>query len=144
MYPTWNWENSYEKSEQLLKELLTGSDTLLDHWISFGKECWFLWGNQFYTQRRDGANTSIIWSSHQNCYCHNDALQKHKSNGSLTWWRYRLLWYCYWSLAKRYISIIFVYTMPKLCTLIIISHGKRQEADNIPQKLWQMQTMQMT
>ena len=34
----------------------------------------------FHTQRKDGAGTSNICSSHRKCYSH-DALQKHESNG---------------------------------------------------------------
>ena len=109
----------------------------LRHSISYTKKRW----NKYYLH--------MVFP--KNCYHYNDALQKHESNGSLTWWRHRLLQNHHWSLARRYISTIFVYTLPRLRTSNIHRSNKRkwfhiekrQEADNIPQKLWQTQTMQI-
>ena len=49
----------------------------------------------------------------RNCYSYNDALQKHESNGSLTWWGHR---HCPKSFAWRYISAIFIYKQSKVRT----------------------------
>ena len=78
------------------------------------------------TQRRDGANATSIWSPERNSYYHNDAVQKHKSNDSLNWWWYRLFQHHDWSLAKRYISAIYVYNLPRLHTLNINRSNKRK------------------
>ena len=48
----------------------------------------------------------------------------YKSNSSLTWRRQRLLWHCHWSLVKRYISSIFIYTQRWLHTLNIHRSNK--------------------
>ena len=79
----------------------------------------------FHTQQKVGANTTCLWSPQRNCYNYNDALQKHESNGSLTWGRYRLLWHFCWSFVKRYISTLFVYTLSRLCTLNINRSNKK-------------------
>ena len=76
--------------------------------------CRFLRGIWFHTKRKDGANTSSLWSPQRNCCSQNDALQKHKSQGLLTRWRQRLLRYCCWSSARRYITTLSVYNLPKL------------------------------
>ena len=78
-----------------------------------------------YTQSKIGASTTSIWSPQINRYRYNDALQKHESNGSLTWWRHRFLRHCRRSLARRYISIIFVYTLPRLRTSNVNRTNKR-------------------
>ena len=70
-------------------------------------------------QNKYGSNTTGIWSFQIN-YGYNDALQKHESNGSFTWWRYRLVQHCHWSLA------IFVYTLPRLLTSNIHRPIKRK------------------
>ena len=49
----------------------------------------------FDTQKKDGANTSRIWSSKRNWYLHNDTLQKYERNSSLTWW-----WHWFFTLKK--------------------------------------------
>ena len=46
--------------------------------------CGFLQDIQFHTQRKDGVNTTCIWSLQRNFYHYKDALQKHKSRGLLT------------------------------------------------------------
>ena len=46
--------------------------------------CRFLQGIWFHSQRKDGANTSSIWSPQRNCYNYNDAQQKYECNGLLT------------------------------------------------------------
>ena len=56
-------------------------------------------------------------------------------NGSLTRWRHRLLW----RLARRYISIIFFYTLPRSCTSNMHKSNKmkwfliflKQQAENM-------------
>ena len=73
--------------------------------------CRFFQVNWFHTQRKDGANTSSLWSLQRNCYRHNDALQKHESQGSLTGWRHILLRHCCWSSARRYTHNISVYNL---------------------------------
>ena len=70
----------------------------------------------FHTQKKDGANFSSLWLLQRNSYSHNDALQKRESHGSLTWWWHRLLCHCCWSSARRYISTIYVYNLPRLRT----------------------------
>ena len=81
----------------------------LNHQRSTGKECWgnttvhwFLQGIQFHTQKKDATNPTSRWSFQRNCYHHNKALQKHKINGSFTWWKQWLLWHSCWSLTRRY------------------------------------------
>ena len=44
----------------------------------------------------------------------NIALQRYKSNGSLTRRRHWILWHCPWSLARRYISIISINNLSRL------------------------------
>ena len=69
------------------------------------------------------------------------------STGSLTWWWHRLCWHCRCSFASRYMSTKFVYNPPRLCTTNLNESNKRkrfpilkrQEADNIRQKVWQTQ-----
>ena len=46
--------------------------------------CRFLQRIWFHTQRKDGANTSSIWSTQTNCYYYNDAPQKYNVNGLLS------------------------------------------------------------
>ena len=46
----------------------------------------FLQSIWFYTQGKDGTNTTCIWSPQSNFYHNNDVLQKHKRNDLLTWW----------------------------------------------------------
>ena len=77
-----------------------------------------------YTQRKDGANTTCIWYSQRNCYRYNDTLQKYKSNDSVeevdvatTRWQHRLLRHFRWSLARIYISIIYICNLPRLRTM---------------------------
>ena len=93
------------------------SEYLSNHWRSTCKksrgntiDCKFLQNIWFHTQRKDEVNTSHIWSSQRNYQNYKDALQKHKSNDSLTQWQYQLLQHCCWNLARRslapYISII--------------------------------------
>ena len=72
-------------------------------------------GIWFSTHRKDGANTASMCSQ-RNCYCCNDALQKHESNGLLSrWWHWRL-WHCHWGLARRYSNAMYVYNLPKFRT----------------------------
>ena len=80
----------------------------------------------FKTQKKDGPSTTSIWSAQINCYWFNDALQKHQSNGFLTWWRKWFFQHSRWSLAKRYISTIFVYTLSRLCTSNVHESNKRK------------------
>ena len=94
-----------------------------NHQVSTRKESWgttvvlrFLESIWFYIQRKDGAKISYIWSSQRNSYSYNDALQKHECNGSLTWWRHRLVCHCQWCFTWS-ISTIFVYTRARLRTL---------------------------
>ena len=63
---------------------------------------------QSYTRRKDGANTTSIWSLQKNFWRYDDALQKHESDDSITRWRHTLSRHCCRSLAMRYTSIIFV------------------------------------
>ena len=35
--------------------------------------------------KKDGADSTNIWSPQRNIHHYNDALQKYKSNGSLSW-----------------------------------------------------------
>ena len=64
----------------------------------------------------------------------------YESNESLIWWR-QFLQLCYWSLARRYISIIFVtlYFDYVLWKFNKNGFSLKKEADDIPQKLWQIQ-----
>ena len=129
--------------------------------MSISKESWvsttvrrFLQGIWFYTQRKkNGENTSCIWSLQRNCYRYNDTLQKHESNISFTWLRHRYRHYCS-SPARKCICTIFVNALPRLRTLNINRINKRngftlkkkkerQEADDIPQKWWHTQNTQM-
>ena len=54
------------------------------------------------------------------------ALQKHENNGSLLWMRHRLLRHSHRSLARRYISTIFIYTPLRLRTSNIHWSNKRK------------------
>ena len=83
--------------------------------------CGFLQGIWFHTHRKNGANTSSLWSPQRNCQSHNDALQKHKSQGTLTRWRHELLWHCCWNSAK-----CSVYTLLRLCILNVDRSNKRK------------------
>ena len=68
----WSWGNSLEKSGQLLKKLIhkvTGSDNPLNRWKSMCQKSQgninvhrFLQGIWFCTQKKDGANTTNVWS----------------------------------------------------------------------------------
>ena len=150
------WENSEEKSEWLSKKSIhnfTDSDYLSNH-RSMCKKSWgntiicrFLQSISFHIQRKDGVHTTNIWSPQRNCYCYNGALQKHESNVLFTWWYLLFLWH--WSFAWRYISAISIHNLPRLCTMKVGRSNKRkwfhkiQNADDVLQKVWQMQTMQM-
>ena len=79
--------------------------------------CRFFQGLWFYTKKKNGANTSSIWSPQRKCYSYKDALWKHESQGLLTGWKHRLLWHCCWSFARKYMSIISVYILPRIRTL---------------------------
>ena len=46
-----------------------------------------------------------------------------ESNGSLTWWRHRLLWQCHKSFARRYISTFF-YNLPMTSIDLIKENGQ--------------------
>ena len=48
--------------------------------------CRFLQSIWFHILGRNGANITNMWSLQRNCYSYNDTLQKHESNGWLTWW----------------------------------------------------------
>ena len=102
--------------------------------------CRIFQGISFHTERKDRADTTSIWSYQRNCHCYNDALQKHKSNGLVTWWRYWLLQHSCWSLTKRYISTIFAYTLPRLHIWISIDlikrwfHIKKSKKQTIPHR----------
>ena len=95
----------WKKSEQLSKK--RSHHNFIDpyyqsnHRNISGKEsrgstnvCRFLQGIQFYAQREDEANTTYRWSPQRNCFCYNNALQKHESNCSLTRWKHQLLRHC--------------------------------------------------
>ena len=130
--------------------------SLPNHWRNMYKiswcntiVCWFLFGIWFYTQRTDGANTINVWSPKRNFYQYNYALQKHRSNGSLNWWWLQLIWYCHRSFAMRYINIISVYNLPRLCSQNISRsnerkwfHMKKKHKGDILLKLWQIQTIE--
>ena len=86
-------------------------------------------------------------SPQRNCYCYNDVLQKHKSNGLVAEWWHQLLQDCQWNLTKRHISTISVYNMSRLSQIKYNEVNscnnrkwfyikKRQEADDIQQKQW--------
>ena len=125
-----------KKSDWLLKKLLhnfTDSDNPSNHQRCMSKESQgnttvyrFLQGIWFHTQRKEGANTTSIWSPQRNGYHYNDALQKHENNGLLTWWRLQLLWHFHWCFSRRYISTIYVYNLPRLCTLNTNKSNKRK------------------
>ena len=84
------------------------------------------------TQLNPSTVKVISWHSSTGCTCyshryisyfdslagvnmlHNDALQKHESSDSFTWRREHLLRHYHWSLARRDISIIYVYNLPRL------------------------------
>ena len=105
----------------------TDNDTLSNHWRS---TCKISRGNTFvrrvlksiwfHTQKKEGVNTSSIWSPQRNCYCYNDALQGHVNHSPHIWQRHWLLRHCHWGLARRHISTIsirnlFLLTGPKYC-----------------------------
>ena len=76
--------------------------------------CKILQGIWFHTQREDGEHASGLWSAQRNRRSHNDAIYKHKSKSSITGVRHRLLWYYSRYAARRYISPIPVYHLPRL------------------------------
>ena len=78
-----------------------------------------------YTEKR-WANISNVWFPQRNCCIFNEALLKHKSKGSFTWWRHRILRHCCWSFPKRYVSIISVYNLAWLCTSKVDRYDKRK------------------
>ena len=49
-----------------------------------------------------------------------------ESNGLLIWWQYWHLQNCHWSLARRYISTIYVYNLHRLCTLNVDRSNQRK------------------
>ena len=102
--------------------------------------CKFLPSIWFHTQRKNGTNISSIWFHQINCFGYDAALQKHERNGSLARvWHY-ICSRCRWSLARRYISTISIYNLPRLrSTSVNRSYKrkwpltkKRQETNNIP------------
>ena len=104
----------------------------------------FLQSIWFPIQRENGANASSIGSFQKNCDHYNDDQQKHKSNGSLTWWRHELLQTCCWSLQRgtlaSYMFIICLDYVPQTSIDLIKENGfklkkKTQGSDNIVQKL---------
>ena len=134
---------------------LTDSGYLLDHRRDMYKKSQgnifvlgFIQGIWFHSWWKDCVNTTCIWSPKRNIYCYTDALQKHKSNGSLSWWWHWILWHGHWSLTRGYINTIYGYNPPRLCTLNVTRSNKKQwfptekgkKQTNIRQKLWQRQT----
>ena len=51
---------------------------------------------------------------------------KNKSNGSLTWLRYRLPWHCHRCFSRIYNTTIFVYTLPRLNISIVHRSAKKK------------------
>ena len=78
----------------------------------------------FHKQKKYRTNITNIWSHQKNYHLYNDALQKHKSNGFFTHWWYWCLQHCPWSLARWYISTIYVYNLPRLWTMNINRSNK--------------------
>ena len=74
-----------------LQILLTHQRSICKKNLKTTLVCTFIEGIWFHTQREDRPNTSNIWSPQRTCYCYNGALQKHESNGLLTWWWHWLL-----------------------------------------------------
>ena len=60
--------------------------------------CRVLQGIWFHTKRKDGANTSSLWSPKRNCH----------SQGLLTGWRHRLLWHYYGFLQPPLAQYLFI------------------------------------
>ena len=52
--------------------------------------------------------------------------KKQGSNSSLSWWNLGLLWHSHWSFARRYMSVICVYNLPRLHTSNVIRSYKRK------------------
>ena len=111
-------ENILRKYNGLRRNLSTASQVLLNYWrrtcenlqaallfVDFCKVFGF-------KQRKDGGNTTNMYPR-INCYSYNMLYKKHESSGFI-WWRHRFRWHCRWNLAKRYISIIYVYNLPRL------------------------------
>ena len=78
------------KNQKSFKKLLihnfSNSDFSLNHQKSIWKTSWgntlvcrFFQGIWFHTQRKDGANTSSIWSAQRNCYSYNDGYKNMKA-----------------------------------------------------------------
>ena len=86
----------------------------------------FLQSILFQTQRKHGANTTCIWFPQWNFYRFIDALQKLKSIGSLPWSRHWFLQRSRWSFARRFISTIFVYYLPRLITSNVNESNQRK------------------
>ena len=63
----------------------------------------------FHIQRKDGANTSSIWSSNRNCYFYNHTEQRHNSNALFIWWWHGFLWDCHESLTRKYIGVLILF-----------------------------------
>ena len=146
---TLNRENSLKKLERLSKEShqnLTDSENPWNYWRNTSKVsqgnttvCRFLQCIRFSTKRKDGANTTSIWSSQRNCYSYYDALQKHEINGSLIDFNIDA-GVLQWNILAPYLFI--------LCLEYVLRTSidwiKRQAADDISQQLWQKLTAEKT
>ena len=83
----------------------------------------FLQGILYYTEMKDGENTTCILSLQRNCYHSYHALRNHEGN---SWWKHWRLWHSHSSLIRRYISTIFVYALPRTHTLNVNRSNKEK------------------
>ena len=86
-----------------------------------------LQGIWLHTQREDGANNSQLQPPLRNRRSHNDVIVNHESKSPHTEWRHMLLRHCSKCSAKRIISLIPVYYLPRLRTQNVLDSMKEND-----------------
>ena len=128
-------ENSLEKSEQFSEKSIQIFSNSIFHRRSSNRKSQdhtdfyrFLQGIWFHTQRKDGANTSSIWSPQINCQFYKDVLQKHESK----WFTHLTMTLISLTLScKKCISTISIYNLTRLCsTNVNRSNGRKWSHSN--------------
>ena len=82
----------------------------------------------FYSIHRGNMEQILLaYGFHEkNCNRYNDALQNYERYSSFTGWIHRLLQDCRWTLARRYICVVFIDTQPKIHTSNVHRSNKRK------------------
>ena len=76
--------------------------------------CRLYQGLRFHSQRKDGTNPTSIRPTKRNRSSNNDSLQKHQSESTFTWWRYRVLRHYSRSTTRGHASPIPLNHLPRL------------------------------